>query len=161
MLPHGQTLNSDLYCQQLDRLKLVIDQKWPELANRRGVVFYQDNARPHTSGRPTLPEPLVACCRAFGQRKGTLFLRRFKTVGREKRKGCQLTQTLNLFRNRFLRYRSFLSIGARGRGGDEHRAESFDSCSGMFHVDIGDRHQTTLELSPQSPDIHITLTQCF
>ncbi|GFV39054.1 hypothetical protein TNCV_2007981 [Trichonephila clavipes] len=28
---HGQsqTLNSDLYCQQLDRLKLVIDQKWP------------------------------------------------------------------------------------------------------------------------------------
>ncbi|GFV64644.1 histone-lysine N-methyltransferase SETMAR [Trichonephila clavipes] len=38
-----------LYCQQLDRLKLAIDQKRPELANRRGAVFYQDNARPHTS----------------------------------------------------------------------------------------------------------------
>ncbi|GFW75496.1 histonelysine Nmethyltransferase SETMARlike [Trichonephila clavipes] len=31
----GQTLHSDLYCQQLDRLKLVTDQKRPELANRR------------------------------------------------------------------------------------------------------------------------------
>ncbi|GFT48567.1 histone-lysine N-methyltransferase SETMAR [Trichonephila clavipes] len=48
MLPYGQTLNSDLYCEQLDHLKPVIDQKWPELANRRGV-FHQDNARPHTS----------------------------------------------------------------------------------------------------------------
>ncbi|GFU14691.1 hypothetical protein TNCV_746701 [Trichonephila clavipes] len=27
MLPHGQTLNSDLYSQQLDRLKPVTDQK--------------------------------------------------------------------------------------------------------------------------------------
>ncbi|GFW55776.1 mariner transposase [Trichonephila clavipes] len=46
---YGQTLNSDLYCQQLDHLKLEIDQKSPELANRRGVVFHQDNTRPHTS----------------------------------------------------------------------------------------------------------------
>ena len=49
LLPYGQTLNSDLYCQQLDWLKLAIDEKRPELADRRGVVFYQDNARPHTS----------------------------------------------------------------------------------------------------------------
>ncbi|XP_067125649.1 histone-lysine N-methyltransferase SETMAR-like [Centruroides vittatus] len=49
LLPYGQTLNLDLYCQQLDCLKLAIDQKRPELANRRGVVFHQDNARPHTS----------------------------------------------------------------------------------------------------------------
>ncbi|GFV79452.1 mariner Mos1 transposase [Trichonephila clavipes] len=48
LLPYGQTLNLDLYCQQLDRLKLVIDQKRPEWVNRRGVVFHQDNARPHT-----------------------------------------------------------------------------------------------------------------
>ncbi|GFW31176.1 histonelysine Nmethyltransferase SETMARlike [Trichonephila clavipes] len=44
----GQTLNSDL-CQQLDRLKQVTEQKRPELSNRRGVVFHQDNATPHTS----------------------------------------------------------------------------------------------------------------
>ncbi|GFT68405.1 mariner Mos1 transposase [Trichonephila clavipes] len=49
LLPYDQTQNPDLYCQQLDRLKLAIDQKRPELANRRGVVFHQDNARPHTS----------------------------------------------------------------------------------------------------------------
>ncbi|GFW89921.1 putative DD34D transposase [Trichonephila clavipes] len=49
LLPYDQTLNSDLYCQQLDRLKLAIDQKWPESANRRGVVFLEDNARPHSS----------------------------------------------------------------------------------------------------------------
>ncbi|GFX88381.1 mariner Mos1 transposase [Trichonephila clavipes] len=49
LLPYDQTLNSDLYCQELDRLKLVIDQKRPELANRRGVALHQDNAWPHTS----------------------------------------------------------------------------------------------------------------
>ncbi|GFU21355.1 putative DD34D transposase [Trichonephila clavipes] len=49
MLQHGQTLNSDLYFQQLDRLKLAIDQEWPELSKRRSVVFHQNNARPHTS----------------------------------------------------------------------------------------------------------------
>ncbi|GFW53144.1 putative DD34D transposase [Trichonephila clavipes] len=44
----GKALNSDIYCQQLDRLKLVTDRKRPELANRKGV-FHQDNVRPHTS----------------------------------------------------------------------------------------------------------------
>ncbi|XP_025155848.1 histone-lysine N-methyltransferase SETMAR-like [Harpegnathos saltator] len=29
--------------------KLAIFQKRPELVNRRGIVFHQDNARPHTS----------------------------------------------------------------------------------------------------------------
>ncbi|GFV95108.1 hypothetical protein TNCV_3709031 [Trichonephila clavipes] len=29
LLLYGQTLNLDLYCQQLDRLKLAIDQNWP------------------------------------------------------------------------------------------------------------------------------------
>ncbi|GFX83512.1 histone-lysine N-methyltransferase SETMAR [Trichonephila clavipes] len=48
-LPYGQTINSDLYSQQLDYSKLAIDQKRPELDNRRGVVFHQDNAMPHTS----------------------------------------------------------------------------------------------------------------
>ncbi|GFT26677.1 histone-lysine N-methyltransferase SETMAR [Trichonephila clavipes] len=48
LLPYVHTLISDLYCRKLDRLKLAIDQKRPEWANRRGVVFHQDNARPHT-----------------------------------------------------------------------------------------------------------------
>ncbi|GFT40119.1 histone-lysine N-methyltransferase SETMAR [Trichonephila clavipes] len=38
-----------IYCQQLDHLKPVIDQKWPDWVNRRDVAFHQDNARPLTS----------------------------------------------------------------------------------------------------------------
>ncbi|GFW60081.1 histone-lysine N-methyltransferase SETMAR [Trichonephila clavipes] len=34
---------------KLDHLKLEIGQKRPELANRSGVLFHQDNARPQTS----------------------------------------------------------------------------------------------------------------
>ena len=49
LLPYGQPFNSTIYCEQLDRLKQAIDQKRPELANRKGVVFFQDYARPHTS----------------------------------------------------------------------------------------------------------------
>ncbi|GFW02649.1 mariner transposase [Trichonephila clavipes] len=64
LLLYGQTLNSDLYCQQLNRLKLMIDQKWPDLANKRGVVFHQDNARPHTSV-VTPPETLGAWLESF------------------------------------------------------------------------------------------------
>ena len=49
MVPSGQSLNTNLYCQQLTRLKKAIDEKRPELANRKGVVFHQVNARPHIS----------------------------------------------------------------------------------------------------------------
>ncbi|GFX35999.1 mariner Mos1 transposase [Trichonephila clavipes] len=49
LLFYGHTLNSNLYCQQMDYLKLVIDQKRSEMANRGGVVFHQDNARLLTS----------------------------------------------------------------------------------------------------------------
>ncbi|GFW93819.1 histone-lysine N-methyltransferase SETMAR [Trichonephila clavipes] len=41
--------NTKFRSQQLDHLKTVADQKLPELVNTRGVVFHQDNARPHTS----------------------------------------------------------------------------------------------------------------
>lgn len=49
LLPNNQTINSDKYCSQLDKLKAEIGKKCPELVNRKGVVFHHDNARPHTS----------------------------------------------------------------------------------------------------------------
>lgn len=49
LLPNNETINSEKYCLQLDELKTAIEQKRPELANRKGVVFHQDNARPHVS----------------------------------------------------------------------------------------------------------------
>ncbi|GFW61299.1 mariner transposase [Trichonephila clavipes] len=52
LLPYGQTLNSDIYCQQLDRLKLAIDQKWPELVNRCCVPSEQRQATHVCSDSP-------------------------------------------------------------------------------------------------------------
>lgn len=49
LLPRNQTINSDVYCRQLDSLNESVIQKRPELVNRKGVVFHHDNARPHTS----------------------------------------------------------------------------------------------------------------
>lgn len=49
LLPSGQTIDSTLYCSQLTKLDQSIKNKRLELANRKGVVFHQDNARPHTS----------------------------------------------------------------------------------------------------------------
>lgn len=54
LLGKNETVDSDKYCQQLECLKAAIAEKRPALANRRGVVFQHDNARPHTS---------VATCR--------------------------------------------------------------------------------------------------
>jgi len=49
LLSFNQTINSELYCEQLQRLQQAIERKQPELINRRDVVFHHDNARPHTS----------------------------------------------------------------------------------------------------------------
>uniref|UniRef100_A0A0K2UG07 Histonelysine Nmethyltransferase SETMARlike [Ceratitis capitata] n=1 Tax=Lepeophtheirus salmonis TaxID=72036 RepID=A0A0K2UG07_LEPSM len=49
LLPDGQTINSALYCEQLDRLKPAIEQKRPALVNGKGIMIHLDNARPHTS----------------------------------------------------------------------------------------------------------------
>jgi len=49
LLPLNQTINSTKYYSQLDKLKQAIDQERPELVNRKGVVFHQDNAKPHVS----------------------------------------------------------------------------------------------------------------
>lgn len=49
LLPSGKTIDSTVYCSQLTKLDQAIRTKRPELANRKGVVFHHDNARPHTS----------------------------------------------------------------------------------------------------------------
>ncbi|GFV52185.1 histone-lysine N-methyltransferase SETMAR [Trichonephila clavipes] len=49
LLPDNTTINSEVYCHQLDKLNDAIPQKGSEIMNRKGVVFHQDSARPHTS----------------------------------------------------------------------------------------------------------------
>ena len=49
LLPENQTINSKKYCSQLDQLKAALNEKHPELVNRKGIVFHQDNSRPHVS----------------------------------------------------------------------------------------------------------------
>ncbi|GBP12785.1 Mariner Mos1 transposase [Eumeta japonica] len=51
LLPPDKTINSDLYCQQLMRLKQGVVKKRPESFNRKGVVFHHDNARSATQNR--------------------------------------------------------------------------------------------------------------
>jgi [histone H3]-lysine36 N-dimethyltransferase SETMAR len=49
LLNQNQTITADVYCQQLDKLRLSLATKRPALANRKGVILQQDNARPHTA----------------------------------------------------------------------------------------------------------------
>ena len=49
LLLNNQTISSDVYCRQLDKLDAAIKQKRPELMNSKGFVFHHDNARPHRS----------------------------------------------------------------------------------------------------------------
>ena len=49
LLLGNQTINSNKYCSQLDQLKAALDEKHPELVNRKCIIFHQDNARPHVS----------------------------------------------------------------------------------------------------------------
>ncbi|GFW07637.1 histone-lysine N-methyltransferase SETMAR [Trichonephila clavipes] len=42
-------INLEVYCHQLDKPNDALQQKRSELINRKGVVFHQDNVRPHTS----------------------------------------------------------------------------------------------------------------
>jgi histone-lysine N-methyltransferase SETMAR len=49
LLVPNKTINSEVYCQQLDRVNECLKEKRPHLVNRNGVVFHQDNARPHVS----------------------------------------------------------------------------------------------------------------
>ena len=44
-----KTTNSSKNCSQLDQLKAALDEKRPELVNRKRIIFHQDNAWPHVS----------------------------------------------------------------------------------------------------------------
>lgn len=48
LLNQGQTITSELYCAQLDRLSSALSVKRPQLLEK-GVIFHHDNARPHCS----------------------------------------------------------------------------------------------------------------
>ena len=48
LLPSNRTINSVIYIEQLTKLNNAVEEKRPELTNRK-VVFHHDNARPHTS----------------------------------------------------------------------------------------------------------------
>ena len=47
LLPREQTINSDVYCRQLDKLNAAVKEKRPKLVNRKCVMFHHDNATPH------------------------------------------------------------------------------------------------------------------
>ncbi|XP_012061193.1 PREDICTED: histone-lysine N-methyltransferase SETMAR-like [Atta cephalotes] len=51
LLPNNE-INSEEYCSQLDELKTAIEKR-PEIANRKIVVFHQNNARPCVFDNPT------------------------------------------------------------------------------------------------------------
>lgn len=67
LLPANQTITSEVYCAQLERLSQVLKEKEPALVNRKGVILHHDNARPHCSritleklrelGWEVLPQP--------------------------------------------------------------------------------------------------------
>ena len=46
LLPENQMINSNKYRSQLDQLKAALNEKRPELVNRKRIIFHQDNARP-------------------------------------------------------------------------------------------------------------------
>lgn len=49
ILPVGQSINSDIYSAQLNRLHQILVKKHPALINRKRVLLQADNAKPHTS----------------------------------------------------------------------------------------------------------------
>ena len=49
LLSSGDTINSDKYCTQLEKLREALAEKRPGLVNRNNVIFHRDNARPHVA----------------------------------------------------------------------------------------------------------------
>ncbi|KAL6417592.1 hypothetical protein ACFW04_012637 [Cataglyphis niger] len=51
LLKPGQTVNEDLYCEQLDRVNQSLIEKYPAIVNKKGVILQHDNARPYCARR--------------------------------------------------------------------------------------------------------------
>uniref|UniRef100_A0AAF5DET3 Mos1 transposase HTH domain-containing protein n=1 Tax=Strongyloides stercoralis TaxID=6248 RepID=A0AAF5DET3_STRER len=49
LLESGQTITEDFYCDQLERVNRALINKYPALANRKGVILQHDNVKPHSS----------------------------------------------------------------------------------------------------------------
>lgn len=45
-MPQGQTITAEVYCAQLDRLQVALQQK---RSHRQSTMFLHDNATPHTA----------------------------------------------------------------------------------------------------------------
>ncbi|GFW11163.1 mariner Mos1 transposase [Trichonephila clavipes] len=49
LLKQRKIINTNLYCNLLDKLNAPIKEKRPALASRKWIVFHHDNAQPHTA----------------------------------------------------------------------------------------------------------------
>lgn len=49
LVPDGHAVNTELYCEQMDRIYDKLKEKYPTLIRRKLALFPQDNAKPHTS----------------------------------------------------------------------------------------------------------------
>lgn len=48
-LKSGKTINSNIYCNMLKKVDANLKESQSSLINRKGVIFHQDNAKPHKS----------------------------------------------------------------------------------------------------------------
>ncbi|KAK6053299.1 transposase [Cooperia oncophora] len=56
LLPPNRTINSDVYIEQLTKLNNAVEEKRPELTNRKGVFFANKNQKFYERGIMMLPE---------------------------------------------------------------------------------------------------------
>ena len=51
LVPNNRTIDTDLYCAQLDRMYAELSRKYQALINRKRLLLKQDNTKPHTTRR--------------------------------------------------------------------------------------------------------------
>jgi hypothetical protein len=53
LVPDGRTINAEVYSQQLEKIYVVLLEKYPALVNLKRMLLQQNYARPHM-GKKTL-----------------------------------------------------------------------------------------------------------